>query len=205
MVIGVTGLYAAGKDVVTSILVRRGFAEINVDRVGHRVLGEKKAAVAAAFGNAVLGTDGEVDRRALSAIVFNDPAALARLEGILHPRMKELVAEDVRRSPGDCAINAALLFPMGLAELADAVIVVRAPLFLRACRARRRDRLSWRELFARFRSQGKIIPQPPPANVDIYNVWNTRNRSSLERSVETIASRRPRNARRSGIPRDARK
>ncbi len=205
MVIGVTGLYAAGKDEVTDILVRRGFTEINVDRVGHRVLAEKKAAVAAAFGDGVIGPDGGVDRGALGAIVFRNPKALSRLNAILHPRMKELVAEELDRSRGDRVVNAALLFPIGLAALVDFVIVVRAPFLIRARRARRRDGLSLSELFARFRSQGKIIPQPPPANVDIYYVWNTRNRTWLESRVETIVSRRLRNAPKRGITKDEKK
>ncbi len=188
MVIGVTGLYAAGKDEVTKILIERGFREINVDKVGHQVLAEKKAAVAAAFGDGVLGPGGEVDRRALGAVVFRDDRARARLEAVLHPRMKQLVAGEVRRSRGDVVINAALLFPMGLAALVDAVIVVRAPLLLRIRRARRRDDVGWRGILARVRAQKEIIPQPPPPNVDIYYVWNTRNRTWLETRVKTIAS-----------------
>jgi dephospho-CoA kinase len=195
MVIGVTGPYAAGKDEVTNSLVRLGFEEINVDRVGHRALEEKKAEVAAAFGRAVVGPDGAVDRRALSAVVFRDPAALERLESIVHPRLKELVAASVARAKEDCVVNAALLFPMGLAEFVDAVIVVRAPLLVRACRARRRDRLTLSEIFGRFRSQKKIIPQQLPRNVDIYHVWNTRNRTYLNGRVETIALALRRNAR----------
>jgi len=188
MVIGVTGLYAAGKDEVTKILIELGFREINVDKVGHQVLAEKKAAVAAAFGDGVLGPGGEVDRRALGAVVFRDDRARARLEAVLHPRMKQLVAGEVRRSRGDVVINAALLFPMGLAALVDAVIVVRAPLLLRIRRARRRDDVGWRGILARVRAQKEIIPQPPPLNVDIYYVWNTRNRTWLETRVKTIAS-----------------
>ncbi|MBN2354227.1 MAG: dephospho-CoA kinase [Spirochaetales bacterium] len=185
-----TGLYAAGKDEVTKILIERGFREINVDKVGHLVLGEKKAEVAAAFGDGILDPGGDVDRRALGAVVFRDDGARARLEALLHPRMKELVAGEVRRTRGDLVVNAAILFPMGLAELVDAVIVVRAPLLLRICRARRRDGAGLGHLLARMRAQKEIIPQPPPPNVDIYYVWNTRNRKCLKDRVEKIASGR---------------
>jgi dephospho-CoA kinase len=196
MVIGVTGQYAAGKDEVTKLLVQGGCTEINVDALGHRALAERAAEIGSVFGPAILGPDDEVNRRALGALVFRDLVARARLEAIVHPRMKELVDEELRRISGDCVINAALLFPMGLDKKTDFVIVVRARWWSRLVRARRRDRLPWRELCARFRAQRKIIPQQLPRNVDMYTVWNTRTKTYLKDQLETINRNRPGNGKR---------
>ena len=91
MVLGLTGQYCAGKDAVARILERNGFRVIDVDRVGHEVLEERREEVAAAFGPGVRRADGSIDRRALGRIVFADPAALARHEAIVHPAMVERV------------------------------------------------------------------------------------------------------------------
>ena len=134
MVIGLTGRYCAGKDAVARILGRRGFAVLDVDRIGHEVLEERRDAVAAAFGESVRRADGSIDRRAVGRIVFADPAALALLEGIVHPAMVERVRSlaAVETAAGrDAVVNAALLRHMRLDRYCDAVVEVRARAFRR--------------------------------------------------------------------------
>jgi dephospho-CoA kinase len=190
MVIGVTGPYAAGKDEVSRLLAARGFSEINVDALGHRVLEEKKIEAVRLFGNGILRPDGSVDRRALGRIVFQRPEELARLEALLHPRMRELISAAVRAAAGrDYVINAAILIPLGLAPLTDLILVVRASLFTRFCRARGRDGLTWRAFLNRNRSQREIVPKPRPENVDIKVIWNTRNRMYLKTQIDAILRR----------------
>ncbi|HEQ71841.1 MAG TPA: dephospho-CoA kinase [Spirochaetia bacterium] len=186
MVIGVTGKYGAGKDAVTRILVGKGFTEINLDAIGHRVLEEKKKEAAAAFGDCILDEHGSVSRRRLGQIVFRDRAARSQLEALLHPRMKEIVRERLESGWGHMVINAALLFSMGLAELADAVICVTAPFPVRFFRARARDKLGFFRLLDRFRSQGEIIPQTTPHTVDIYYVTNARSIGRLECATDRL-------------------
>src|SRR5581483_3591789 len=87
---------------------------------------EGLAAVVAEFGPEVLAADGELDRAAVAAIVFADPSARARLNAIVHPRVRDRAAELVAAAPpGSVVVQAIpLLVEVGLAAAFDLVIVV---------------------------------------------------------------------------------
>jgi dephospho-CoA kinase len=87
-----SGGIGSGKSVVRKVFEEHGLSTIDADSVGHEVLqpgGSGVAAVSAAWPEVVV--DGEVDRKRLGAIVFADPAALAKLEGITHPGIFSLI------------------------------------------------------------------------------------------------------------------
>jgi dephospho-CoA kinase len=185
VVLGLAGGYCAGKDSVAAILAERGFAVIDVDEVGHRVLREPEARglVAARFGSGVLDPEGEVDRRELGRRVFRDRRGLSALEAIVHPRMVERVREELAVCEGPTVLNAAVLFRMGLHRLCDAVLCVRAPWWLRLARARRRDGLDPVRALRRIASQRGICPKLPGPGVDIYYVDNSGDRNRLRERV----------------------
>src|SRR5688572_11407599 len=73
-----------------------GAAVIDADAIAREVVAAGTpglAAVIDAFGAALLGADGELDRAAMGALVFRDPAARQRLEAIIHPLVHERMAE----------------------------------------------------------------------------------------------------------------
>src|SRR5258708_4046713 len=88
-IIGLTGNIACGKTAVGHMLLELGAERyIDADEVVHKLYnsGQPLALqVAAVFGDKVMAADGSVDRKALGAIVFQDAAALQRLEAIVHP------------------------------------------------------------------------------------------------------------------------
>jgi dephospho-CoA kinase len=95
-VIGLTGGIGSGKSTVAAMLAGLGAHVIDSDRIGHEVYRpgtEGFARVVEAFGPRIVAADGTIDRHALGAIVFVDPAQLARLNAIVHP----LIGEEVRR------------------------------------------------------------------------------------------------------------
>jgi len=195
MIIGLTGRYCAGKDSVARILERRGFQVLDVDRIGHEVLGERREEVAAAFGSGVRRPDGSIDRRELGRLVFADPAALARHEAIVHPAMVERVRAltDAARTAGrDVAVNAALLSRMGLDRICDAIVEVRACFPRRFLRGLRRDRLGPMQVLRRMRAQRaapRRLNRKTPG-VDTYTVRNDRATTRrLEHSVDRIVDR----------------
>jgi dephospho-CoA kinase len=197
MVIGLTGGYCAGKDAVARILGRRGFAVLDVDRIGHEVLEERRDAVAAAFGESVRRADGSIDRRAVGRIVFSDPAALALLEKIVHPAMVERVRSHAAAETAagrDVVVNAAILRRMGLDRYCDAVVDVRARACTRFLRGLRRDGLGPVQVLRRMRSQRPGTSRPPvngmPPGVDTYIVQNDRATTRrLELSVDRLLGR----------------
>ncbi len=95
-IIGLTGGIGAGKSTVAGILTQLGARVIDADRIGHEAYrpgSEGFARVVEAFGPGVVGADRAIDRRALGALVFADPAARARLNALVHP----LIAAEVGR------------------------------------------------------------------------------------------------------------
>jgi len=129
-VIGLTGGIGTGKSVVAEILREQGVVILDADRVGHEVYLPGRPAyedIVAEFGEDVVAEDGTIDRRKLGPIVFADPAKLARLNAITHPRMKEMMrkrlAEAERVGTRVAVLEAALLFDAGWNDLTDEVWV----------------------------------------------------------------------------------
>lgn len=94
-VVGLTGGIGSGKSTVAAMLADLGALVIDADRIGHEVYRPGTPgfrSVVDAFGAAVVGPDGTIDRRALGAVVFADPAALARLNAIVHPLIAREIA-----------------------------------------------------------------------------------------------------------------
>ncbi|MBJ7454104.1 MAG: dephospho-CoA kinase, partial [Blastococcus sp.] len=94
--IGLTGGIGSGKSTVAGLLASRGAVVVDADRIAREVVEPGTpglAAVAEAFGEGVLAADGSLDRPALAAIVFSDPEARARLDGIVHPLVRERSVE----------------------------------------------------------------------------------------------------------------
>lgn len=88
------GGIGSGKSVVRKLFEDHGLNTIDADSVGHEVIqpgGRGVAEVSKAWPEAVVG--GEIDRKKLGAIVFAEPAALAKLEGITHPHIFALIEE----------------------------------------------------------------------------------------------------------------
>lgn len=185
MVLGLAGGYCAGKDSVAAILAERGFSLIDVDAVGHEVLREPEVRdrVAEHFGPGVLGPCGEVDRRELGRRVFRDRRELAALEAIVHPRMVQRVREQLALAGGPTAVNAALLFRMGLDRLCGAVLCVRARWWVRLARARRRDGLGLVQGLRRIVAQRRICSRLNGPGVDIYYIENSGDRNALRERV----------------------
>ena len=133
-IVGLTGGIGAGKSTVAAILAELGARVIDADRIGHEVYrpgSEGFRRVVEAFGTGVVGRDGAIDRRALGAIVFGDPAARARLNAIVHPLIATEIAARVAAAredgfTGPLVIEAAVMFEAGWQELVDRVWVVSA-------------------------------------------------------------------------------
>src|SRR5512144_1614801 len=110
--IGVTGPMASGKSTVARRLEEHGARLIDADAIGWSVLRrpETVEAVRLAFGPAVLGAGGRIDRAALGRIVFRDAAALDRLNAIVQPPLLAEVRRELRTAVGEVVVlDAALL------------------------------------------------------------------------------------------------
>ena len=119
---GLTGGIACGKSTVAAAFSALGARIVNADQIGHELLlpaSPAFAEVVAAFGKSILNSSGEIDRRQLGPLVFADPAKLARLNAILHPRIIEAVDERARRHRAQdpaavVIVDAALIYEAGI-------------------------------------------------------------------------------------------
>jgi dephospho-CoA kinase len=129
--IGITGPIGCGKSTVAGWLAERGAAVIDADAVARAVTppGSRELAdIVAAFGPGVLRADGSLDRPALGRIVFGDPAALRRLEAIVHPAVRPRILEAIAGAEASGAplvvVEAIKLVEGGLAAICDSVWLV---------------------------------------------------------------------------------
>lgn len=137
--IGLTGGIGSGKSTVSALLAQRGAVVVDADRIAREVVEPGTpglAQVVEAFGEGVLGADGSLDRPALAAVVFTDPEARARLDGIVHPLVRARTAELVAAAPDDAVLvnDVPLLVETGQAGSYDLVLVVEADPELRVTR-----------------------------------------------------------------------
>ena len=127
--VGLTGGIGAGKSTVSAALQRCGAVIIDADVLAREVVepgSDGLVDVVRRFGEDVLTPDGALDRSRLSAVVFDDAAARADLNAIIHPRVEERRTELVARTPDDAVVveDIPLLVEVGLAPSYPFVVVV---------------------------------------------------------------------------------
>lgn len=144
IVLGLTGSIAMGKSNAAAALRRLGVPLFDADAEVHRLMAPGGAAVQrveSAFPG-VRDEEGGIDRRRLGRLVFGDPAALRRLEAILHPMVRtaerRFVARARARRERLVVLDIPLLFESGSVARCDRVVVVSAPLRLQRERVLRR-------------------------------------------------------------------
>ncbi len=133
-IVGITGGIACGKTTVSELLTEKGAIPINADEIGHQLLKADSPVIdelTDVFGGDILETSGDVSRKKLGAIVFQDKTARERLNSILHPliiqrsrrRARQLVTEDPT-----CVVllDAPLLIEAGAYDTVDLIVVVIA-------------------------------------------------------------------------------
>jgi dephospho-CoA kinase len=129
--LGLTGGIASGKTAVAAMLREMGFAVLDADSLAHQLIEPGQPAydeVAREFGPSILDSDCRVNRAKLAAVVFADPAKLARLNAILHPRVEAAAHRQFdewsRNDTRDAAfIEAALLVEAGYHKRLDGLVV----------------------------------------------------------------------------------
>jgi dephospho-CoA kinase len=160
VVIGLTGGILSGKSTISGMLAEKGAVIIDADRIGHEAYKPGTSTwqeLRDAFGDGILKVNGEIDRERLGEIVFADPDALIRLNRIVHPRMREMVREEIDRLKGEgvavVVLEAPLLIEASWTDLVDEVWVAVAPEQVVVKRLEERGGLSEEQARARIRSQ----------------------------------------------------
>ena len=171
--IGLTGGIGSGKSTVAALLAARGALVVDADRIAREVFEPGTpglAAVVDAFGPGVLAEDGSLDRAALAAIVFADPEARARLDGIVHPLVRARAREVIGQAAPDAVVvqDVPLLVETGQADAHDLVLVVETDLETRVARLLLRG-LSEDDAHARIAAQATDEQRRAVADVVLDN------------------------------------
>jgi dephospho-CoA kinase len=157
LVIGLTGGIGSGKSTVADALAARGAGVIDTDRIARELTepgAPSLARIAATFGPEVIHEDGRLDRDALRRLVFDDPDARRRLEGILHPRIKERMLERLAVLDAPYAVLVIpLLFETNQQNLVDRTLVVDVPEPIQIERVRQRSGLADADILGIIASQ----------------------------------------------------
>ena len=191
LLVGLTGGVATGKSTVSNLFQALGCVVIDADLLAREVVEPGQPAweqIVAAFGRGVLQPDGRLDRKALGAVVFADPAQRERLESITHPeirtrfaaRLAELTAQGFE---GIVIFDAPVVIESGNYRNMDRLIVVTSDEPAQMARQQERDSLSAEEATRRIRSQ---MPLEAKVKLADYVIDNTGDLQSTGARVREI-------------------
>jgi dephospho-CoA kinase len=189
--VGLTGGIGSGKSEVARLLAAHGAVVVDADLLAREVVApgsEGLAAVVEAFGPDVLTPDGGLDRAAVAARVFADPTARARLEAVVHPRVRALAArreaEAVAADPDAVVVHdVPLLVETGQQHAYDVVLVVDVPVQTQVDRLVQGRGMAPEEARARIAAQASREQRLAAADVV---VDNSGSLESLARRVHDL-------------------
>ena len=152
--IAVTGGIGSGKSAVMRILAEEGYRTFSADAIARTIYEDAalRQKVAEQFPGC-LDVRGEVDRRALAAIVFGDKEKIAALNALTHPYIMQKLFAEMDACDAPAFAEVPLLFESGTAQLFDRVIVVMRDLPARIRAVCERDGIGEREALLRVQSQ----------------------------------------------------
>jgi dephospho-CoA kinase len=190
---GLTGGIASGKSTVHGMLARLGAQIVDADAVYHGLLRPEAGApsplartLAAAF-QSVLLPDGQIDRRALGTLVFENPAARARLEALTHPAVAEAVTAHLQTlADGGCrhaVYDVPLLYERDMQARFAGIMLVWVPPAIQLARLMARNGLDAASAAARIAAQ---LPLDSKRQRARWVIDNSADRDTTQRQVAAI-------------------
>jgi dephospho-CoA kinase len=177
MNMGLTGGIACGKSTVASMLVNLGAKLIDADQLAREVVMPGRPAllqIVERFGSQVMLPDGTLNRKALGAIIFNDPIARKDLEAITHPLIRQAMWDQMHQAEEAhidtlIVVDVPLLYESGLKGYFQKVMVVYVSEKVQLLRLMGRDGLSLEAAELRLQSQMPIEQKKLLADIVIDN------------------------------------
>ena len=188
-VLGLTGGVGMGKSTAAQMLRERGVAVVDTDVLARQVVEPGKPALAEvvkAFGGEIVGPDGQLRRAELARRVFADAAARARLEKILHPRIRALWQAQVETWRAEGRPLAVVVIPLLFETRAEAEL--DGTICLACTAATQQERLRARgwsaeQIEQRIRAQWPVEQKIARAN---YVVWTEGGLAEHAAQIERI-------------------
>ncbi|WP_103896263.1 dephospho-CoA kinase [Caloramator fervidus] len=190
LVVGLTGGIATGKSTVSKIIAEKGIVVIDADRISREIVKPGEVAykkIVEFFGEEILSENGEIDRKKLRNIVFNDYNKLKVLNEITHPEIlkKILIKIEDLKSKGEkiCVLDAALLIEANFHKFVDKVILVYCDIEIQISRLMKRDNLSREEAINIINSQMSFEQKKKYAD---YLIDNSKDIDFTKKQVDRV-------------------
>ena len=191
LLVGLTGSIATGKSTVSRMFAHLGARVLDADLLAREVVMPGQPAylkIVEEFGQGVVQDDGTLDRKALGAIVFAEPARRKRLEEITHPaiaarQQRILSVLDEEAFEGIVIWDVALLFETGGVAKMDRVVVVATDPETELARLMARDGMAEADARARIASQMPVAEKAKRAH---YVIDNSGDRIQTEGQVKAV-------------------
>ncbi len=188
--VGLTGGVGAGKSTVAQQFAELAVPVIDADEIAREVVRPGSpvlAEVVAVFGEAVLQSDGHLDRAALRRKIFADSASRRRLEAILHPRIRVTIQERLEQLEAlYCILVVPLLIETEMTDLVDRIMVIECDEPTRVARVGARDNVSAADVRRIMANQITPVKRLQYADDVLYN---DGSRPYLVRQVQALHAR----------------
>lgn len=190
-VIGITGGIGTGKSTVSEYLASKGYKIIDADEISRNITKAGSPVInelTGLFSNSILMSDGNLDRKKIADIVFNDCDKKKQLESIVTKRVIEAISseiKDLRNSDTYDIIflDAPLLFETGADKLVDVTWLITCDIDIRIKRVMSRDGSSEREIIARIKNQ---MPEEKKISKATVVIDNSKGKEDLICEIESL-------------------
>ena len=182
--IALTGGIATGKSTVTSLFMLHGFLTIDADKIAHKLLNIYSSDIAKLFGEEYV-EKGVVLRKKLGGLIFNDEKEKMKLEGFIHPLIKEAIIEEAKifeSQKKPYLIDIPLFFEKQHYNIEKSIVVYTSK-ETQIKRLMKRDNSTEEEALSRINNQMDIEEK---RLLSTYVIDNTKNLKSLQNEVERI-------------------
>ncbi|CAD2073422.1 dephospho-CoA kinase [Jeotgalicoccus coquinae] len=193
-IIGLTGGIASGKTTVSDYLKERGYTVLDADAYSRKTTAKNGPAIPAiieAFGKDIIDNNGELDRKKLGSIIFNDAGKRRELNEIVHPLIREMMNADEQKfiKEGHVFLDIPLLFENGLDERCDLVVTVFVDRDTQVKRLIKRNDLTAGEAEARINSQMPLTEKVQKSDCHLDNNGTVEELyEQLDRFTEELES-----------------
>ena len=170
---------AAGKNYICSQMQAQGWAAVDADLLVHDAIELVKERILDTFipyaeeqNIKLTKSDGSIDRRALGQLLFSFPDLLKVQESMVYPIIIQRINEFIEIHE-KTIINATVLYKTPeLLKRCQKILFVTAPFLTRLRRARKRDHLSYRQIFRRFHAQRHLLEEYKKTGIPIEIINN---------------------------------
>ncbi len=187
-VLGITGSMGGGKSTVTKIFETLGAFRISADEIAKQftaIDSPVKEELTKLLGNKILDENENIDRKRIAGIVFSDKNAIAKLNGLLHPLIRQKTISIIQSVEAGKIIawEVPLLFETGGEKLCDATLTVFASYEDSWNRVKKRDEITEVEFQSRLANQMDIKKKLEASD---FKIINDKDLKHLESECSTI-------------------